>query len=75
MIRAPGPLIYLWYLKGGRLLETGRLFLCWETAKCAKKSFDIYFKKSDYRNRKSTKYTVNIHLMAGNFENHWSIQR
>ena len=31
--------IYFWYLKGGRLFGTGRLFLFWEKIECSKQNF------------------------------------
>ena len=56
---APGALnIYFWYLliKGGRLFGTGRLFLFWETTKCSKENFNVFWKRNNNRSCNNNKY-------------------
>ena len=45
MIRSPGSRIYLWYLKGERLLETGRLFLFLRNSQMYETKLSYFFKK------------------------------
>ena len=66
---------FLLLVPQGRALIRNRALISFlRNGKCAKQSFDIYLKWNNNRNCKSNKYTVNIHLMVGNFENHKSIQ-